>query len=222
MAANIVDIRDIPGLLGPRERVLGLDLGEKTIGLALSDSAFTLASPLETIQRRKFTPDSEALKAVIAERKVGALVLGLPVNMDGSEGKRCQQTRTFADNLKDVAGLELPIAFWDERLSTSAVERHAARGKPLERRQAPQVGDEGVQVALLHVGVVVDAHGRQQVAAVGAHAGPDHRLDLLVAPVAEIRRRDVRRDRFTPGAGEDEAARARFVHPVGLAMFPRR
>jgi putative Holliday junction resolvase len=142
MAAKIVDIREIPALLGPRERVLGLDLGEKTIGLALSDSALTLASPLETIQRRKFTPDSEALKAVIAERKVGALVLGLPVNMDGSEGKRCQQTRSFADNLKDVAGLELPIAFWDERLSTSAVERFLIGEADMTRKRRGEVVDK--------------------------------------------------------------------------------
>ncbi|MEJ2016020.1 MAG: Holliday junction resolvase RuvX [Limibacillus sp.] len=142
MAASITEIAEIPALLGPRERVLGLDFGDKTIGLALSDSALTLASPLETIQRRKFMADAEALKAVIADRKVGALVLGLPVNMDGSEGKRCQQTRGFAENLQKEAGVIIPLALWDERLSTSAVERFLIDEADMTRKRRGEVVDK--------------------------------------------------------------------------------
>ena len=142
MAATLTDIADIPALLGPRERVLGLDLGEKTIGLALSNSDLTLASPLYTIQRRKFMPDAEALKAAIAEHRVGALVLGLPVNMDGSEGKRCQQTRGFAENLQREAGVTQPIALWDERLSTSAVERFLIDEADMTRKRRGEVVDK--------------------------------------------------------------------------------
>ena len=142
MVASITEIAEIPALLGPRERVLGLDFGDKTIGLALSDSALTLASPLETIQRRKFMADAEALKAVIADRKVGALVLGLPVNMDGSEGKRCQQTRGFAENLQKEAGVTLPLALWDERLSTSAVERFLIDEADMTRKRRGEVVDK--------------------------------------------------------------------------------
>ena len=142
MAANSVDLQDLPGLLGPRQRLLGLDLGEKTIGLALSDSALSLASPLETVRRQKFTKDAEALKRVIEERNVGGLVLGLPVNMDGSEGRRCEQTRSFAQNLKSVAGIELPIAYWDERLSTSAVERFLISEADMTRKRRGEVVDK--------------------------------------------------------------------------------
>ena len=142
MAANSVDLQDLPGLLGPRQRLLGLDLGEKTIGLALSDSALSLASPLETVRRQKFTKDAEALKRVIEERNVGGLVLGLPVNMDGSEGRRCEQTRSFAQNLKSVAGIELPIAYWDERLSTSAVERFLIGEADMTRKRRGEVVDK--------------------------------------------------------------------------------
>ena len=131
-AANL---EDLPCLVKPRTRLLGLDLGEKTIGLAVSDRGFAVASPLETIRRRKFTADAAALGAVIAEREVGGLVLGLPVNMDGSEGPRCQSVRQFAANLIEIAGLELPIAFWDERLSTAAVERLLIEEADMSRRR---------------------------------------------------------------------------------------
>ncbi|MCZ6604531.1 MAG: Holliday junction resolvase RuvX, partial [Alphaproteobacteria bacterium] len=90
---------ELPHKVKPGSRLLGLDLGSKTIGLALSDGQLTVASPIETVQRRKFTADAERLMAIIAERDVGGLVLGLPLNMDGSEGPRCQSTRAFAANL---------------------------------------------------------------------------------------------------------------------------
>lgn len=135
-------LTDLPQALQKRQRLLGLDLGEKTIGLALSDGALLVASPLETIKRRKFTQDAEALKAIVSEREVGGLVLGLPVNMDGSEGPRCQSTRQFARNLAQVAGIDLPYAFWDERLSTAAVERFMIEEADMTRRRRGEVVDK--------------------------------------------------------------------------------
>ncbi len=106
----------------PREgALLGLDLGEKTIGVALSDRRRSVATPLETLRRAKFTVDAERLLGIAAKREAAGLVLGLPLNMDGSEGPRAQSTRAFARNLARLTGL--PIAFWDERLSTVAAER---------------------------------------------------------------------------------------------------
>ncbi len=102
-------------------RILGLDLGTKTIGVALSDGMRYSATPLETIKRTKFTQDAERIIELIAENQVVAILLGLPLNMDGTEGPRVQSTRAFARNL--APKINLPIAFWDERLSTSAVTR---------------------------------------------------------------------------------------------------
>lgn len=105
----------------PTGKILGLDLGTKTIGVAVSDAMRYSATPLETIKRTKFTQDAERIIALVAENGAVALILGLPLNMDGTEGPRVQSTRAFARNLGQK--LDLPIAFWDERLSTSAVTR---------------------------------------------------------------------------------------------------
>jgi putative Holliday junction resolvase len=102
-------------------RLLGFDVGEKTIGLALSDPTLSIATPLETLRRGKFAADVEKLKAIVIRQGVGGFVVGLPVNMDGSEGPRAQSVRAFAHNL--LGKIELPLAFWDERLSTAAVTR---------------------------------------------------------------------------------------------------
>lgn len=102
-------------------RILGLDLGTKTIGVAVSDGMRYSASPLETIKRTKFTQDANRLDELIAQNNIVAIILGLPLNMDGSEGPRVQSTRAFARSL--AQRITLPIAFWDERLSTSAVTR---------------------------------------------------------------------------------------------------
>jgi putative Holliday junction resolvase len=102
-------------------RLIGLDLGTKTIGIALSDLGRQIASPLETIRRVKFTPDAQRLKAICERHAVGGLVLGLPLNMDGSEGPRVQATRAFARNLAPI--LPLPVLYFDERLSTAVVTR---------------------------------------------------------------------------------------------------
>ena len=107
--------------MAPRGALLGLDLGSKTIGVAVSDPDRRLAAGVETIARKNFTADAQRLLALAAERKAVGLVLGLPVNMDGSEGPRAQSTRAFARNLAKLT--DLPIALWDERLSTAAVER---------------------------------------------------------------------------------------------------
>ena len=102
-------------------KLLGLDLGTKTIGVAISDALRYSATPLETIKRQKFTQDAERIVQLIAENSVAGIVIGLPLNMDGSEGPRAQSTRAFARNLTQKTAV--PIAFWDERLSTSAVTR---------------------------------------------------------------------------------------------------
>ncbi|GEP05931.1 Holliday junction resolvase RuvX [Methylobacterium oxalidis] len=102
-------------------RLIGIDLGTKTIGLALSDLGRTIATPLETIRRVKFTQDALRLKALCGQHAVGGLVMGLPLNMDGSAGPRVQSTRAFVRNLKPL--LDLPVLYWDERLSTAVVTR---------------------------------------------------------------------------------------------------
>ena len=107
--------------LPPTGKLLGLDLGTKTIGVAISDGMRYSATPLETIKRQKFTHDAERLVQLIAENQAVGIVLGLPLNMDGSEGPRAQSTRAFARNLAQK--IAIPIAFWDERLSTAAVTR---------------------------------------------------------------------------------------------------
>ena len=124
-------------LLARDQRLMGLDLGTKTIGLALSDVSRTIATPFDTIRRTKFTKDAEALLAIIAKEGVGALVIGLPVEMDGGEGARCQSVRAFARNL--LALRDLPIAFWDERLSTAAVTRTLLEADASRRRRAEVV-----------------------------------------------------------------------------------
>jgi putative holliday junction resolvase len=115
---------DLPGLIAtiaPGTRLLGFDLGEKTIGLALSDTLLTVATPLETLKRSKFSVDAPLVEAIIAKHSVGGLVIGLPLNMDGSEGPSAQSARAFGRNF--AARSALPILFHDERLSTAAVTR---------------------------------------------------------------------------------------------------
>jgi putative holliday junction resolvase len=121
MSAPVLPLVEAAAMLPPRGALVGLDLGSKTIGVAVSDPDRKLAAGVETIARRNFTADAARLLALAAERKAVGLVLGLPRNMDGSEGPRAQSTRAFARNLARLT--ELPIALWDERLSTAAVER---------------------------------------------------------------------------------------------------
>jgi putative pre-16S rRNA nuclease len=121
IAMPILALDELRRALPPRGRLLGLDVGEKTIGLAISDSDFRVATPVDTIRRTKFAADAARLARLVQEREIGGLVIGLPVNMDGSEGPRCQSVRQFAANL--LKRMELPITLWDERLSTAAVTR---------------------------------------------------------------------------------------------------
>ena len=155
---TVVPLAELPGRLAPRRRLLGLDLGAKTIGLAISDPGLKVASPLETLRRGKFTHDAEALARLCDARGIGALVLGLPVNMDGSEGPRCQSTRQFAANLAEVAGLALPVAFWDERLSTAAVERLLIEEADMSRRRRAQVVDKMAAAYILQGALDALAH----------------------------------------------------------------
>lgn len=120
-AAVYAAFEEFVAALPPLGALVGLDLGTKTIGLAVSDPSRRVASPLETILRKKFTPDVQRMLELAASRRAVGLVLGLPVNMDGTEGPRAQATRAFARNLANLT--ELPITFWDERMSTAAVER---------------------------------------------------------------------------------------------------
>jgi putative holliday junction resolvase len=117
----VFDLTLLPGRVAKGAPIAGLDLGEKTIGVAVSDIGYMIATPLALIRRTKFTADAAALFKLMETRGAGALVVGLPVNMDGTEGPRCQSVRAFARNLLRLK--DLPIAFWDERLSTEAVNR---------------------------------------------------------------------------------------------------
>ena len=120
--------------------LLGLDIGAKTIGLALSDAALVVASPLQTVARTKFKRDTDILARIIKEKRVGGLVFGLPISMDSSEGPRCQSVRQFADNL--LAVIDIPIAFWDERLSTAAVERVLISEADMTRKRRAELIDK--------------------------------------------------------------------------------
>ena len=113
---------------------MGLDLGTKTIGVSVSDRLLSSATPLLTVKRKKFTQDAKELLDIIADREIGAVVLGLPRNMDGSEGPRCQSTRSFARNFSTLTNI--PIGFWDERLSTVAAERVLLEADTSRKRRA--------------------------------------------------------------------------------------
>jgi len=137
---SVCTLPELKTQLPKNTRLLGLDPGAKTIGLAISDPGLTVASPIETIHRRKFRDDAAALIRLIEERGVGGLVIGLPINMDGSEGPRCQSVRQFAANL--LERIEIPVVFWDERLSTAAVERFLVEEADMSRKRRGEVIDK--------------------------------------------------------------------------------
>ena len=128
------DIAEFSASVPPDAALAGLDLGTRTIGVAVSDRALSVATPLTTIRRKKFGLDAAALQAILAPRAIGGLVLGLPRNMDGSEGPRCQSTRAFARNFDTLHSL--PITFWDERLSTVAAEKALLEADTTRKRRA--------------------------------------------------------------------------------------
>ena len=151
------DIADFRAALPPMQAIAGLDLGEKTIGVAVSDTFLSVATPLETVRRKKFTLDADRLLQIIAARRLGGLILGLPRNMDGSEGPRCQSTRAFARNLSRLT--EVPIGFWDERLSTVAAEKALLEADTTRKRRAEVIDHvaasyilQGVLARLGHLG----------------------------------------------------------------------
>lgn len=153
----VPDANALRAALPRNQRLLGLDVGEKTIGLALSDPALSVASPVTTIKRSRFTADANALLKLAAERGAGGLVIGLPLNMDGSEGPRCQSVRQFAANLMKLK--DLPILFWDERLSTVAVEREMI-AHDVTRARRDKVIDQAAAAFILQG--VLDALGRSR------------------------------------------------------------
>lgn len=128
------DAADFAAELAPNRALMGLDLGDRTIGVAVSDTFRRIASPLRTLKRGKFAADAAILLDLVAERRIGGLVFGLPRNMDGSEGPRCQSTRAFGRNLARLT--PLPIGFWDERLSTVAAERALLEADTSRKRRA--------------------------------------------------------------------------------------
>ncbi len=142
----VVAIEELPELLKPGQAVAGLDLGTKTIGLALSDGALSMAHPKTVIKRKKFSADAAALLEAFGASNVGAIVIGLPVNMDGTEGPRAQASRAFARNLKQVT--PLPVVFWDERLSTVAAERSLIE-RDMSRAKRAEVIDAAAAAFIL-------------------------------------------------------------------------
>lgn len=150
---------DGPIRLENGQRFLGLDLGTKTIGLALSDAGHRIASPYQTLARKKFGQDAAELAKIIAREGVSALVLGLPVNMDGTEGPRCQATRAFARNFAQQ--MPLPIALWDERMSTVAVQRMMTDEADLSRARRAELVDKLAASYILQS--YLDWLGRQPV-----------------------------------------------------------
>ena len=146
MAALILPLIEAAAHFPARGALIGLDLGSKTIGVATSDPDRRIATPVETVSRRKFAADAARLVALASERNAAGFVLGLPLNMDGSEGPRAQSTRTFARNLARVT--DLPIALWDERLSTVAVER-ALIASDVSRARRAKVIDQHAAAFIL-------------------------------------------------------------------------
>ncbi len=132
-----IDVGELAAVLPRVGALMGLDLGTRTIGVAVSDPGRRIATPLTVIRRRKYTADAETLLALITDHAIAALVLGLPINMDGSEGPRSQATRAFARNLSALT--DLPIALWDARLSTAAVTRTLLEADMSRRRRGDVV-----------------------------------------------------------------------------------
>jgi putative Holliday junction resolvase len=144
----VLDLAPFAAALPAQAPVAGLDLGEKTIGVAVSDLTRSVASPLETIRKTKFTDDANRLFSLMEGRRAAGLVIGLPVNMDGTEGTRCQSNRAFARNLLRLRP-DLPIAFWDERMSTMAVNRMLIEEMDVTRRRRAEVVDKAAAAWIL-------------------------------------------------------------------------
>ena len=143
----IVPIEELAAALPPRTPLAGVDVGEKTIGVAVSDFHLLISSPLELIHKVKFTQDAQRLFQLMQNRGAEGLVVGLPMNMDGTEGPRCQSARAFARNLLRLK--DIPIAFWDERLSTVAVQRMLTDEADLTRGRRAELVDKAAAAWIL-------------------------------------------------------------------------
>jgi putative Holliday junction resolvase len=143
----VVDLLALPPSTPRHAPLMGLDLGEKTIGVAVSDPSWMIASPLELIRKTKFTQDAARLFQLMDGRNAGGLVIGLPFNMDGTEGPRAQSVRAFARNLLRLR--EIPIAFWDERLSTAAVQRMMISEQDINRARRAELVDKTAAAYIL-------------------------------------------------------------------------
>jgi len=178
-------IRTLPDLaaaLPKGARLLGLDLGTKTIGLAVCDPGLTVASPIQTIRRSKFTEEARDLAKIVRDYGVGGFVLGLPLNMDGSQGPRAQAANAFAATLVQRAdlfgGWEPEVAFWDERLSTVAVQRFMTDEADMTRKRRGEVVDKMAAAYILQGAIDSLAHARRQAeAAARADEDPDGDYD---------------------------------------------
>ena len=159
----IVTVEDLPALLAGGKTLAGLDLGDKTIGVAVSDRGLSFAHPRPVIVRKKFSLDAAALLALLEKDNAGAAVIGLPINMDGSEGPRAQASRAFVRNIQRLS--DLPFAFWDERLSTVAAERTLIEMDFSRRKRAGKI--DSAAAAFILQGVLDRLH------ALGDDASPE-------------------------------------------------
>ena len=145
-----VDLAGMRAAIGTGDRLLGIDFGDKKIGIAVSDGLQSVASPVETLVRaKKFSADAERLRQIIAERDVRGIVLGWPLQMDGSQGPRCQATIAFARNLRTLADIDLPILLWDERLTSAMVEKFLINDMDMTRKKRRKVVDQMAAVIIL-------------------------------------------------------------------------
>jgi putative Holliday junction resolvase len=156
----IVPLSALARDVAPGRRLLGLDFGTKTIGVALSDPAATVASPRGAIKRTRLAADLEMLRALIEAEDVGGAVLGLPIGMDGREGPACQRVRQFAHDLLRL--VNVPLALWDERLSTAAVERMMIEAADLSRRRRAELIDPAAAAYILQGALDAIGHARNR------------------------------------------------------------
>lgn len=147
----ICNLSDLKGLMKPGQCLLGIDPGSTVIGVAVSDPDFVVASPLASVVRRKFSEDARVIATIMKERNIGAIIMGLPKNMDGTEGPSAQSARTFASNLIKQGNLpveNVPIAMWDERLSTAAVEKFMI-SDDMSRKRRDKIIDKAAAAYIL-------------------------------------------------------------------------
>ena len=144
-----VDVAGMRAVLTAGDRLLGIDFGDKKIGIAVSDGLQRVASPVQTLVRKKFGVDAEALRAIIDERDIKALVVGWPLQMDGTVGPRCQATIAYLRNLRTMAGIDLPTLLWDERLTSAMVEKFLINDMDMTRGKRRKVVDQMAAVVVL-------------------------------------------------------------------------